>query len=95
MQAILEHEPKGPRTFLSGKRKLMRRKDDYSFKVLWKDIAQDESNPSWEPWSNESLRSSHLFEEYCKRPEVMADLGADFALEQDAAVEQQSKRRRN
>jgi hypothetical protein len=94
METILEHEPRGPRTSLSGNRKINRRKDDYSFKVLWKDIPQDENNPTWEPWSNESLRGSHLFEEYCRRPEVVAELGADFALEQDAAEEQRDKRRR-
>ncbi len=71
----------------------MRRKDDYSFKVLWKDVPQDENNPT-EPWDNESLRESHLFQDYCKRPEVVAELGADFAVEQDTAEEQQSKRKR-
>jgi hypothetical protein len=95
MEAILEHEPRGSRTFLSGNRKIKRRKDDYSFKVLWKDIPQDENNPTWEPWSNESLRGSHLFEEYCRRPEVVAELGADFALEQDAEEGQRDKRRRH
>ncbi len=52
-------------------------------------------SPRREPWSNESLRGSHLFEEYCRRPEVVAELGADFALEQDAAEEQRDKRRRH
>jgi hypothetical protein len=62
--------------------------------VLWKDIPQDENNPTWEPWANESLRDSHLFEQYCKRPEVLAELGTDFAVEQDAAGDQHGKRRR-
>jgi hypothetical protein len=48
MEAILDHEPKGPRTFRSGNRKITRRKDEYSFSVLWKDLPQDDMNPSWE-----------------------------------------------
>jgi hypothetical protein len=83
MEAILDHEPKGPRTSLSGARKITRKKEVYSFKVLWKDIPQDELNPTWEPWENESMRESHLFQEYCRRPEVVAELGKDFAT-QDA-----------
>jgi hypothetical protein len=98
MEVILDHEPKGPRTFLSGGRKITRRKEEYSFKVLWKDIAQDESNPTWEPWENESMRESQLFQEYCRRPEVVAELGKDFAT-QDAEDKQAkqviAKQRRN
>jgi hypothetical protein len=96
MEAILEHEPKGPRTFRSGNRKVTRKKEEYSFRVLWKDIPQDDSNPTWEPWDNESLRASHLFQEYCRRPDVAAELGADFLNAQDNPDDvSQGKRRRN
>jgi hypothetical protein len=59
----------------------------------------DEENPSWEPWSNSSLRSCEAYEAYCARPEVMAQLGADFCVaEKDAAavtVQKLSKRKRS
>jgi hypothetical protein len=70
IEAILDHEPKGER-----KRK---RKDTYSFQVLWRGIDRSEDNPSWEPWANESLRESEPFKLYCQRAEVQADLGKDF-----------------
>jgi hypothetical protein len=96
MEAILEHEPKGPRSFRSGGRKVLRRKEEYSFRVLWKDIPQDDSNPTWEPWDNESLRASHLFQEYCQRADVAAELGADFTSSNDSMEDvMQGKRRRN
>jgi hypothetical protein len=96
MEAILDHEPKGPRTFRSGNRKITRRKDEYSFSVLWKDLPQDDMNPSWESWENESMRQSHLFQEYCRRPEVMEELGANFALSdmEDEEAAKGNKRRR-
>ena len=96
MEAILDHEPKGPRAFRTGNKKITRRKDEYSFSVLWKDLPRDDTNPSWEAWENESMRQSHLFMEYCKRPEVAEQLGANFALS-DAEEEEiitSSKRRR-
>jgi hypothetical protein len=70
IEAVLDHEPKGAR-----KRK---RKDTYSFQVLWRGIERGEENPSWEPWSNESLRASEPFEKYCRRSDVEAELGKDF-----------------
>ncbi len=96
MEAILDHEPHGPRTFRSGNRKVTRRKEDYSFNVLWKDIPRDDSNPSWEPWGNESLRQSQLFKEYCCRPEVVTELGADFVssdAEDETSLMRRKKRR--
>jgi transposase InsO family protein len=95
MEAILDHEPRGPRTYRSGNRRVIRRKEDYSFSVLWKDIPRDVTNPSWEPWANESLRQSHLFKEYCRRPEVAVELGADFILSdaEDEATLARKKRR--
>jgi hypothetical protein len=92
MEAILEHEPKGPRTFLSGNKKVVRKKEEYSFKVLWKDIPQDESNPTWEPWDNESMRESHLFLEYCRRPEVARELGGDFIAHNKEESEETTKK---
>jgi transposase InsO family protein len=97
MEAILEHEPKGPRSFLSGGKKILRRKEEYSFRVLWKDIPQDETNPTWEPWDNESMRQSHLFLEYCRRPDVVAQLGSDFVAQEEESMEvmRKSKQRRS
>jgi hypothetical protein len=96
MEAILDHEPRGPRAFRSGNRRIIRKKEDYSFSVLWKDLPRDETNPSWQPWENESLRNSHLYKEYCRKPEVLAELGADFALSdaEDEETTVSSKRRR-
>ena len=96
MEAILDHEPHGPRTFRSGNRRVTRRKEDYSFSVLWKDIPRDDSNPSWESWENESLRQTQLFKDYCRRPDVVAELGADFVLSdaEDEATVIRSKKRR-
>ena len=96
MEAILDHEPKGPRTFRSGNRKITRRKDEYSFSVLWKDLPRDDTNPSWESWENESMRQSHLFKDYCRRPEVMEELGANFALSdaEEQETRKSNKRRR-
>jgi hypothetical protein len=96
MEAILDHEPKGPRAFRSGNRRMIRKKEDYSFNVLWKDVPRDETNPSWQPWENESLRQSQLFKEYCRKPEVLAELGADFVLSdaEDEETTTSNKRRR-
>jgi hypothetical protein len=96
MEAILDHEPKGPRTFRSGNRKITRKKEECSFSVLWKDLPRDDMNPSWEPWENESMRKSHLFSEYCRRPDVMAELGADFLTldEEQDETSRHDKRRR-
>jgi hypothetical protein len=32
-------------------------KSSFEFLVRWADLPEDEENPSWEPWSNASLRS--------------------------------------
>ena len=70
IEAILDHAPKGER-----KRK---RRDTYEFQVLWRGIERSEDNPSWEPYANESLRASEPFAAYCRRSDVMAELGKDF-----------------
>ena len=69
IEAILDHEPKGKRQRKS--------KNTYSFQVLWKG-ERNEDNPSWEPFTNGSLRTSQPFIDYCRRSDVLADLGADF-----------------
>ena len=55
-----------------------RRRDAYQFQVLWRGIERSEDNPSWEPWTNESLRASEPFRTYCSRSDVQAELGRDF-----------------
>jgi hypothetical protein len=70
IEAILAHTPRGAR-----KRKS---KESYQFQVLWKGIERSEDNPSWEPYSNQSLRESEPMREYCQRADVIAELGKDF-----------------
>jgi hypothetical protein len=70
IEAILDHAPRGER-----KRK---RRDTYEFQVLWRGLERSEDNPSWEPWSNESLRASEPLKAYCSRSDVQAELGKDF-----------------
>jgi len=77
IQEIQAHRPTGPRRNARGK---LRPKSDYEFQVLWRDFPLGEDNPTWEPWDNVSLRTSEPFLEYCARPEVAAQLGADFSL---------------
>jgi hypothetical protein len=74
IEAILDHEPKGKRQ--------RKAKSTYSFQVLWKG-ERSEDNPSWEPYTNESLRTSQPFVDYCRRSDVLADLGADFVTQED------------
>lgn len=76
IQEVIAHRPVGPRK----SRGKLRAKADYDFQVLWRDFPLGEDNPTWEPWENESLRSSEPFKTYCTRPEVAEQLGADFAL---------------
>jgi hypothetical protein len=42
------------------------------------------------------MRKSHLFSEYCRRPDVMAELGADFLTldEEQDETSRHDKRRR-
>ncbi len=83
VERILSHRPAGRRK-LSGKR--ARPKSDYEFEVLWANLPlENGENPSWESWSNVSLRSCEAYKLYCLSPEVTAELGADFyAGEADA-----------
>ena len=70
IEAVLDHRPRGKRE--------RRRRDTYEFQVLWRDIEHSDENPSWEPWSNESLRSSEPFIAYCQRSDVVTELGKEF-----------------
>jgi hypothetical protein len=71
---VLEHRPTGPRK-ASGR---LIPKSDYSFRCLWKDLIEDDQNPSWEPWTNTSLRECEAYKEYLLRPDVVYELGANF-----------------
>lgn len=71
---ILAHRPAGPRRQQSQ----LRAKNTYEFQCLWKDLEVSEDNPSWEPWSNESMRSCEAYLIYTQRPDVEAELGKNF-----------------
>ena len=72
----MQHRPAGKRR-VPGKR--AKAKSEYEFEVLWADLPlEEDSNPSWEPWSNGSLRSCEAYKRYCRLPEVVAELGGDF-----------------
>jgi hypothetical protein len=90
---VLDHRPKERRT---GKGRRAPKKD-FEFLVRWADLPEGEDNPSWEPWSNSSLRSCGAYETYCAKPEVVAQLGADFCVADDGAAatlsQKQSKRK--
>jgi hypothetical protein len=71
---VLEHRPIGPRK-VAGK---LIPKSEYQFRCLWKDLVEDDENPSWECWTNTSLRECDAFKEYLLRPAVIHDLGPNF-----------------
>jgi hypothetical protein len=89
---IIDHRPKQRQTIKGRKTP----KKDFEFLVRWADLPEDESNPSWEPWSNSSLRSCEAFEQYCARPEVISQLGPDFCTseKEDATAAAPNKRKR-
>jgi hypothetical protein len=74
IEDIMRHRPTGPRRTATG----LRNKSDYEFKILWKDIPLGPDNPSWEPWTNETIRLCSQYQDYVKRPEVVAMLGDKF-----------------
>jgi hypothetical protein len=74
IDAILEHQPAGPRHTRDG----LHDKKSYTFKCLWKDLPLGPDNPSWEPWTNESMRSTEAYKDYMQQREVIADLGTKF-----------------
>jgi transposase InsO family protein len=71
---VLQHRPAGPRK-IAGK---LIPKSDYEFRCLWKDLVEDEANPSWEPWSNATLRECEAYKEYLLRPDIIRELGSNF-----------------
>ena len=77
---VIAHRPE--RRALPGRRRLL--KSDFEFQVRWADLPEGEDNPSWEPWSNQSLRESAPFQEYLQRPEVIEALGRDFSGAEEA-----------
>jgi hypothetical protein len=95
VEEVIDHRPKH-RSNSKGKKTP---KKDFEFLVRWADLPVDEENPSWEPWSNSSLRSCEAYEAYCSRPEVTAQLGADFCIAEEdataAAVQKLSKCKRS
>jgi hypothetical protein len=72
---ILEHRPAGARK-TAGQQPIP--KKDYHFLCLWKDLIEDDQNPSWEPWTNTSLRECEAYKEYLLRQDVVRDLGPNF-----------------
>jgi transposase InsO family protein len=74
VEAVLSHRPA---TRSTGSRK-KRPKSDFSFLVRWADLPEGDENPSWEPWTNQSLRESAPYAAYLAEPSVAAALGQDF-----------------
>ena len=71
---VLAHRPTGPRK-ING---MLRPKSDYEFSCLWKDLELNEENPSWEPWSNASLRTCEAYLQYVQAPEFTGLMGQNF-----------------
>ena len=71
---VLEHRPTGARRTTNKSTP----KSEYEFRCLWKDLVEDDQNPSWEPWTNTTLRECEAFKEYLRKPSVIRDLGANF-----------------
>jgi hypothetical protein len=98
VERILQHRPTGSRKRPNQR---ARPKKEYEFEVLWAHLPlEEDSNPSWEPWGNVSLRSCEAYRTYLQQPEVVAALGNDFYTgEADAELDaeptnQAPKRRR-
>ena len=80
VEKVTAHFPAGPRKI---KGKKIRAKKEYEFEVWWKHCPPGEDNPTIESWEqNASLRSCQPYLDYLAKPEVRAELGADFAVEQ-------------
>jgi hypothetical protein len=74
IEAVMSHQPLGPRRTSTG----LRNKSEYEFKCLWKDLPLGEDNPSWEPWSNDSMRQCEAYLDYTKQQHIVDQLGAKF-----------------
>jgi hypothetical protein len=77
IDSIVAHRPVGRRRLNSGK---LRPKGQYDFLVKYALLPEStevgEENPCWQPWVN----CQHLtaLRDYCAKPEVLRDLGANF-----------------
>jgi hypothetical protein len=80
--AIEQHRP-AQRRLANGR---LRPKSDFEFLVRWEGLPVGDENPSWEPWSNTSLRTTDAFVAYLAKPEVVEALGADFGGPQAVAA---------
>lgn len=69
-------------------------KSSFEFLVRWADLPEDEENPSWEPWSNASLRACEAYRLYCKKDEVIDQLGSDFYVDEADEGERATKGKR-
>jgi hypothetical protein len=81
VSAIEQHRP-AQRRLASGR---LRPKSDFEFLVRWEGLPVGDDNPTWEPWSNASLRTTDAFATYLMKPEVVEALGADFGGPHSAA----------
>ena len=68
-----------PATRSSAGRK-RRPKSEFEFLVRWADLPEGEDNPTWEPWSNQSMRESAPFAAYLAQSDVQEARGADFLV---------------
>jgi hypothetical protein len=75
VEAVEQHRPT-QRRLPNGR---LRPKSDFEFLVRWEGLPIDDENPSWEPWTNASLRTTDAFATYLAKAEVAAALGSDFA----------------
>jgi hypothetical protein len=76
---ISGHRPDGPRRQANRR---LRNKRDYKFLVHYKYLPSSEEagceNPSWQPY--QCVWNTNALKEYCDRPEITAQLGADFCV---------------
>ena len=71
---ILSHRPSGPRKAHG----VLRPKSDYEFQCLWKDLELSDENPSWEPWTNASMRTCEAYQIYTSDPAFIRLNGQNF-----------------
>jgi hypothetical protein len=94
VSSIEQHRP-AQRRLANGR---LRPKSDFEFLVRWEGLPVGDDNPTWEPWSNASLRSTDAFAAYLSKPEVAVALGADFTgpkpQDVDAVSDDTTRKRR-
>jgi hypothetical protein len=56
----------------------LRPKSDYEFQCLWKDLELSDENPSWEPWTNASMRTCEAYQIYTSDPAFIRLNGQNF-----------------